>query len=163
MKKVAICPFLVVLSLFLIGCQSDETMDRDEVTLKAVYQEYDLNYNMETKQVFAEVAFKTSAYGSYVKLAGNDKISFSVENSQTEINQTLDMQRVQIYWGSRNVPVYKGSTTLKSESNNKMTFNWYDSHTDQTIKTTSELLHPEVLSYSHDIETGLDTMAGEIF
>jgi hypothetical protein len=163
MKNITIGSYLIILSVFLMGCQSDETLERDEITLKAVYQEYDVTYNMESKAVYAEAAFKTSETGSYVKLSGNDDVRFNVENSQTEGSLTLNMERVKLHWGSRNVPVYKGVLTLKSESNNKMTFNWYDSYTDQNIINTSKLIQPEVVSYSHNIEQELDTLSGDTF
>lgn len=145
----------------LLSCTSDDTLDRDELALKAVYQEYNLDYNMENKVVSSKVYFRTSSYGSFVKLSDEDKISIKVEGSDNETYKSLVEKKEQIYFGSRNVPYYEGTTNLKTETNNTISWLWYDSETDQTITTTTKLFKPELISVSHDQDTVLDTMTGD--
>ena len=68
-----------LLLLFLIVSCSDETLDRDDLNLKAIYQEYHLEYNLNNNTVLSEVYFRTSSTGSYVKLNDADDIYFNIK------------------------------------------------------------------------------------
>ena len=86
---------------------------------------------------------------------------FKVENSNQTDYTKLKMKRRQIYFGSKNVPYYIGETTLKSESNNLISWRWYDSETDQNLEVESNIPSFKIDSISHDENTVLDTLQGD--
>lgn len=143
--------------------ENDETIDRRNVKLRAVYQEYNLHYDALDRDVTSTVYFRVSKNGIYVKLDNSDSIKVSVENAVDSTRRTLKEKKKQVYFGSKNVPYYYGTTKITSETNNLITWEWYDSDTDQTIKTETNLKHPKVKRISHDRNNVLDTEAGEDF
>lgn len=153
----------LIFSLALLSCDSDETVNRDELKLKAIYQEYNVNYYTDSDTINTTVYFRTSAYGAYVKLNDADKVQFKVSDSKTPEFTNLKMRRRQVYFGSKNVPYYEGDTTLTNRSNNILDWTWYDAETDSEIVTNAKLSHPEINSFSHGQDDLLDTMKGDTF
>ncbi|MBT4791162.1 MAG: hypothetical protein HON90_06290 [Halobacteriovoraceae bacterium] len=155
----------LLIGFLLLGGCSDETQDRDDLKLKAIYQQYYLDYDMQNKEIKSEVYFRTSSYGSYVKLSSTDKIQFKVSGDDVSIADAifveLAFERKQVFYGSRNVPYYKRSLNLDNTIKKNFEWQWYDSETDQTIKNKTTLPTPEMVSISHDAINPLDTTKNE--
>ncbi len=154
-----------LLLLFLIVSCSDETLDRDDLNLKAIYQEYHLEYNLNNNTVLSEVYFRTSSTGSYVKLNDADDIYFNIKGDDLTLNEapryTLNFKRKQVWFGSKNVPYYMTEVEVEDLSNKKFYWTWYDSETDQDIINEAILPEAELVCTSHSKDNALDTTLTE--
>jgi hypothetical protein len=155
---------LLISFSMLISC-SDETIERDELKLKAIYQDYNLDYNMNSNSLDTEVYFKTSIFGSHVKLGPEDSIKFRIGGDNLSASQAtvtkLNFDRKQVYLGSKGVPYYKKSIKLDTSENKEFEWQWYDSETAQTIINKSTIPSADFVSLSHDIHNPLDTTNGD--
>lgn len=150
---------LTALLVLAVGCnQNDDTVNRDEVTLKAIYQEYELVYSIEKQRAEVKAYFRTSRYGSYVKLNRSDRIGFGLSSVSTQSTTSMSRTRFQPYWGSRNVPAYELKSSLNIISGSEVFWNWYDSETDSTFITKKVFSYPASVESSIGDGQVLDTM-----
>ena len=133
-----------LLTVTLLGCKSDQTLERDEVKRKAIYQEYHLEYSIPEKKLESKVYFKTSTTGDYIRLSSSDSISMKYLNNAQSSPRAMKRSKTQIYLGSRNVPTYELSKRYELAPKSKVEWLWYDSETDKTISTEKKVLFPSV-------------------
>lgn len=147
---------LLTLSM-LLSCSSDETTDRDDIKLSAIYREYEVTLNLENNTVESEAYFRTSASGSHVKLSEDDRLHFKAIGGRDESLYGFKFDRKQIYFGSKNIPYYKSSKKLSLDDVTAFSWHWYDNETGQTIVDEVEVMAPADITTSHNEEDILDT------
>ena len=143
----------------LVGCQSDETLNRDEVRTHAIRQEYSVEYSIPQKRLKSFAYFKTSASGDYIKLSSADEINFNSTGTNDYNFTKMTRTRAQIYPGSRNVPAYRHSQDYDLRAGEVVAWEWYDHESDETYTTEKQIIYP-ALHMEFENRT-IDTTRGE--
>ena len=135
---------VLLLLIATVGCESDKTLDRDEVKRKAIYQEYNLTYSIPEREVESRVYFKTSTSGDYIKLSRQDYVSFRYRQEVNASTTEMKESTTQVYLGSRIVPTYKLAKNYKLMDGSKVTWNWFDSETNKEVITMATVSYPNI-------------------
>lgn len=143
----------------VVGCSSDETLDREEVKVQAVRQEYNLSYSTSDSRITSKVFFRTSSSGDYIKLSSADSIEFNFTALESTNFNQMYSTREQIHFGSRRVPLYEYTQRHRLSSGSQIAWKWFDSESGESYRTETRLNFPQI-SLENSIEV-VDTTLGE--